>query len=119
MALYDSYNQTDYLETISFIAGTKYTITFPVFDENGAPVSMVTGRMTWLLSPYGQPETRILQKEATTSGSYSFVVTLDPQDTMGLGGIYLQQPLLRDVDNNEFRAGQGVVNIRKAIQESR
>lgn len=118
MTLYDSYTETDYFDAVSFIAGTKYTITYPTLDNNGNPVNLSTGRLIFLLSPYGQPETTVLQKEAATSGSYAFVVTLEPEDTINLGGIYLQQPLLIDVDLNEFRAGQGIVNIRKAIQRT-
>ena len=115
MTLYDDYRNTDYLDDISFIGGTDYILYFPLYNTSGNLVDINASTMIWLLSPYGQPEYPILQKEATTSGSNTFVITLNSTDTLALGGVYLQQPEITDVLGKKFRPAQGVIIIRKAI----
>ena len=116
MTLYDDYRNTDYLPDISFIAGTEMYLEFPVYDENMSLVDISSGSMTWVLGLYGQPDTRILQKEATILDSNTFLVTLTEDDTISLGGsVYLQQMIVTDADGIKIRPGQGIVTIRKAI----
>ena len=115
MPLYDDYRNTDYLDDVSFIAGTEFTLNFPVYDVLNNPIGLNGCSMKWGLSLYGQPDVLILQKTATVSGSYTFVVSLEEADTIGLGDVYLQQAMITDIDGRVFRPAQGVVIIRKAI----
>ena len=119
MTLYDDYRNTDYLDDISFIAGSDYTINFPVYDQYRTSVDISSSKMKWMLSLYGQPEYTILVKDAKTSGSTAFIVTLNSNDTIDLGGIYLQQPEISDVSGKKIRPAQGIVVIRKAISTKR
>lgn len=118
MARYEDYMKTDYLDTTTFIAGTDFTFRFPLYNDSNEYVNANAYSMTWLLSPYGQPEYKILQKSGVVSGSTLFIVTLDSDDTIDLGGQYLQQIVLTNIAGEKIRPAQGVVIIRKAIPES-
>ena len=115
MTLYDDYRNTDYLDDVSFIAGTDFMLEFPIYDENGLPENITSSTMNWMLSLYGQPEYAILKKVAVSSGSDVFQVNLSSNDTINLGGVYLQQAEIIDVGGKKFRPSQGIVVIRKAI----
>lgn len=120
MTVYDDYRNTDYLDDISFIAGTDFIINFPVYDNvtTKNPVDINSSSMKWLLSPYGQPEYCVLEKTATISGSSTFVVTITSRDSSVLGGVYLQQMQIIDSSGSKIRPAQGIVVIRKAIPVS-
>lgn len=123
MTLYDDYRNTDYLDDISFIAGTEITLDFPVYDTSGVPINVTTASMVWVLGLYGQPEAApILQSgvggvpAVTVTGTTTFTITLREEDTVSLGDdIYLQQIKVTDSTGKTLRPAQGIVVIRKAI----
>jgi hypothetical protein len=134
MTLYDDYKNTDYLDDISFIAGSEVSLYFPILDEsgsqttiqsyggaslplllNGSPLGVNGASLRWALSLYGQPDFTVLEKEATVYDSNTFIVDLTEDDTINLGGIYLQQMRLTDSAGKIFRPSQGIVVIRKAL----
>jgi hypothetical protein len=135
MTLYDDYRNTDYLDDLSFIAGSEISLYFPILDEsgtqttiqsyggaslplllNGSPLNVNGASLKWALSIYGQPDFTILEKDATVYDSNTFVVALTEDDTINLGGeIYLQQMRLTDSTGKRFRPSQGIVVIRKAV----
>ena len=117
MTLYDDYRNTDYLDDVSFIAGTEVTLEFPVYNESSGVVPINGFTMQWVLGYYGQPDaTPVLQKTATIKDTNTFTITLDEADTLSLGGdIYIQQMKIVDTAGKIFRPAQGIVVIRKAI----
>lgn len=115
MARYEDYTQNNTLPTVSFIAGTDYTIEYTLKNQEGNYINVNAYSLKILLSPYGQPEYTILQISATTSGSTKFIANFADTDTLGLGGHYLQQAELTDIAGKKTRAGQGEVIILKAI----
>lgn len=116
MTLYDAYRNTDYLDDVSFIAGSNFTLYFEIYDSNNVAVDINASTIKWALSPYGQPDQTILQiNDFTISGTNTFVVELEKEDTINLGGVYIQQIEITDFYGNQFRPAQGIVIIRKAI----
>lgn len=115
MSLFDDYRNTDYLDDISFIGGTDFILKFPIYSQAGNAVNITSSTMRWFLSPYGQPEINLLEKLATSSGSQTFVVKVTSDDTIGLGGVYLQQMEIEDISGSKIRPAQGIVVIRKPI----
>jgi hypothetical protein len=116
MTLYDDYRNTDYLDDVSFIAGSEFTLYFPIYDGVSKVLSPISGTsMKWVLSYYGDPETAILQKNASAYDANTFAVAFTKADTINLGSdIYLEQIQITDSDGKIFRPAQGVVIIRKA-----
>lgn len=117
MTLYDDYRNTDYLDDVSFIAGTEMVLNFPIYDDAGNTINVNGFTMKWVLGYYGQPEaTPVLQKTAVQTATHIFTVTLTESDTLALGGdIYLQQMKITDGAGKIMRPAQGIVIIRKAI----
>ena len=115
MTLYNAYKQTDHLEEVAFIAGTDFSIEFKVYDDENNPLNISSFSIKWYLSPYGQPEHPILEKDCVATGDYSFKVELSSHESISLGGTYLQQPELKSASGKIIRPGQGIVLIRKAI----
>jgi len=117
MTLYDTYRNTDYLDDMSFIAGTEITLDFPIYDSNGNSVSINGFTMKWVLGYYGQPNaTPVLQKTASIKDASTFTITLSESDTLSLGDdIYIQQMKITDGAGKIIRPAQGIVIIRKAV----
>lgn len=116
MSLIEEYKKTDYLETVSLIAASNFKFEFELKSSTNVPLKTGGATLTWLLSPYGQPEICVLQKEVTSNGNGIFTVSVDYTDTYYLGGTYMQQIEIKDIDGKHFRPVQGIVIIRKAIQ---
>jgi hypothetical protein len=108
---------TNNLDEIVFIAGTYYELTFNVSDELDAPIDLNGATVNWVLSAYGDPANTILQKTGTITDAVNgvFKIILIHTDTDELGGKYLQQPIITDSLGKDFRPGQGIVTITKAI----
>lgn len=123
MGSYDNYRNTDYLDDVSFIAGSEFVLKFPVSNELGAPLNISTSTMDWGLALYGQPEVSILHKAATRYDSTTFQVELEEADTLTLGDdVYLQQMRITysyvedgNTITKHLRPAQGLVIIRKAV----
>lgn len=105
-------------DDLSIIAGTDYTLEFPILNPTGNSVDISSASMKWYLSPYGQPEYPVLEKVADTSGSSTFIVNLSSLETLDLGGkLYLQQVEITNSSGSKVRPGEGMILIKKAIQE--
>ena len=115
MSLYEEYIATDYLETDSFIAGSDHVFEFIGLNDSNELFDVSACEMKWMLSPYAQPEYNLIQKTAIVSGSSSFIVSLSGNETINLGGVYLQQMEVTDGAGHVERPAQGIVIIRKAI----
>ncbi|MCK9436688.1 MAG: hypothetical protein M0Q12_05715 [Synergistaceae bacterium] len=107
------------LDEKTFIAGTYQELPFDVFDSYGNPINISTFTCTWVLSPFGQPNTVSLSKTGEYQAGYAthnrFIVCLYSTDTASLSGKYVQQPIVTGNPGYEFRMGQGYVNIIDAI----
>ncbi len=115
----NSYTELEYLEETSFIAGQDLTLRFDLYNESDAPIELSNAcTLRWMLSPYGQPEYNLLEKQGIViSGTNYFTISLQASDTYILGGIYLQQIKVTDLNGKTYRA-QGIINIQKAIQSA-
>jgi len=108
---YVAYNQINSLEEFSFIAGTDYTLTFNVYEEDGVTPQNIGGAsVKWVLSPYGQSY-NALQIDADLLDDYSFEVVIPAASTANLSGKYIHQPVITSFYDEEFRPAQGVVLI--------
>lgn len=101
------------LDEFSFIAGTPQILTFDICDSSGSPIDISATTCSVAFSPYGQSNYLAFTAAGAVSGSVSsrFTVTLEGDDTSLLGGKYSMQPIILDIDNEEYRPAQGLVLI--------
>jgi hypothetical protein len=102
------------LEEIAMIGGDQQTIIVQVLDETtGSPVDLSSATTSIVFSTYGQPDSVVLTKSGSVSGSYNnyFTSTLLLNDTKYLSGMYTYQPVVVDHTGQEFRTGQGLIMI--------
>jgi hypothetical protein len=103
-------NTVNTLEAIDFIAGSWQELSFSVYDDTGAPLSLNGKTCTWELARYGQSDA-ILTISASTSGSSNVMTTVLSDETNDLSGKFLQQPIVYDpIASKEYRK-QGIVII--------
>lgn len=107
-----TYEDINSLEEFSMIGGESRLLTFLVTDENDAIVDVTAGSASWVLSPFGDPSFKVLEKTATLSGTPTneFTVQLELADTQNLSGKFIQQAVFTDFYGNEYRK-QGFVTI--------
>ncbi len=112
-----SYQIINSLEEVEFIAGTNFTFTFLVYDANGSPLDLSSGTVLWTLCPYGQPDYPVLSITGVVDNiiTNKFTVNLETDDTKDLYGKFIQQPVVLDFADQEFRPAQGVVTISARI----
>ena len=117
-----SYNDINNLEELSLIAGTKYDLTFSIY-QNGELISLIGATVNWILSHYGSTE-EVLTKAGTIllttmspfgTSSLGVEIILEPEDTINLRGKFIQQLSITDFDGSTFIPVQGVVTILPAI----
>jgi hypothetical protein len=114
------YSQINQLEETVFIAGTKFTLYFVAYEDDGVNRKNLTGiTPKWVLSPYGQTSYTALQKTSTVTSAAQgeFKVELVTTDTLTLSGKYIQQPVIGE-SPNQYRLAQGIVTILPAITVS-
>ncbi len=103
------------IQEVSFIGGTYKELVFDVYDAYNTPIDISTFSCNWVLSPYGQPDYVALSKtgviDTTCTDKNRFIVYLYSNDTIGLSGKYVQQPVITANPGYEFRLGQGYVYI--------
>lgn len=113
---YTIYSQINSLEEFGFIAGTPYTLTYNVYEEDGVtPLDMSGATFKWVLTPYGQSY-NILEITGTIVDIGVASVTLATEDTLLLSGKFIQQPIIISFSGEEYRQGQGVILISPAVQ---
>lgn len=109
---------TTSLTEISFIGGSYKELTFAVKDSAGSPIDISSFTYSWILSPYGEPETSSLVKAGVfrtdVTDKNEFTVYLYSDETVNLSGKYIQQPILVGSPGYEFRMAQGYITILPA-----
>lgn len=116
MSLYDAYEGSHTtFEDIVFIGGTDYEIEFPCYTYSSTLLPITSFSATWFLCPYGQPDVTIAEIPCSTSGSYTFTVTIPKNLSLSLSGAYTHQIEIVLSDGKTVRPMQGTIVIRKAI----
>ena len=111
-----SYDTLNNLQEISFIAGSSKVLTFACFEEDTTdPLDISNGTAVWVLCPYGEYDSRVIEKVGNIISTNSFTVQLNSTDTLYLSGKYMQQVILTDSYGNVTRPAQGEVIILPAI----
>ena len=111
VATFTKYEQINSLTEFAFIAGTDYTLSFTVYNEDGVTPQDISGAtITWTLSPYGQSY-NVLEITGTLTGTTTFEVVIPSASKESLSGKYIQQPTIDDFFGNRFRPAQGVILI--------
>lgn len=103
------------LPELTFIGGTYKELPFDVYDASGSPVDISSFTYSWVLSPFGKPEISSLVKagvfDTTIANKNRFIVYLYSNETIGLVGKYVHQPIIIGNPGYEFRRAQGYINI--------
>ena len=101
------------LSPVSFVAGTDQQLQFAVLDSASAIVDLNNCYCFWVMGSILNPTT--ISASATgslVSGSSNiFYADLQPSDTSGLQGIFIQQPRIVDVNGKYYIPGQGKVVV--------
>lgn len=109
---YVQYTEINRLEEVSFIAGSDYTFVFTAYEENGVtPLDLSGATIHWVLSPYGQPDYKVLQVEGSITGANVFKVVLLSAATREFSGKYIHQPVIISFSGKEYRPAQGLITI--------
>lgn len=89
---------TQILPDEEVIANSDLLLTFTAYDENGAVINLKGGKVFWYLSPAGDTDETILEKQGTLTDPVNgeFTVFIDNTDTVGLEGEYEQQIMVFD-----------------------
>ena len=114
---YLTYKQLNLLDEFSFVAGTPFTLTYTVYDEDGAtPLDLASSTTKLYVSPYGQLNYVAIEVAGVVSVTPGvFTVTLTTAHTSALSGLFVQQPAVIDFTGEEFRLGQGNFIIEQRI----
>lgn len=109
---YTSYSEINSLDEIIFIAGTSYTLVFNVYAEDGiTPVDLGGATIKWVLSPYGQPDYKILQLSGTITALNTFEVAITSASTDSLSGKFIHQPVIISFSGSKYRPAQGLLTL--------
>lgn len=99
---YVSYSSLNTLGEVSFIAGTTFYLDFQIYSYEGdvSPVSLTNKVITWRMSPYGQKDLNLLQKQAVNldDDPTTARVTLLPDDTASLSGKFIHQIIIDSME---------------------
>ena len=108
---YTKYEQINALEEFAFIAGTDYTLTFTVYEEDGiTPQDIGGATITWTLSPYGQSY-NALEITGAITGVSTFAVSIPASDTETFSGKYIHQITIDSFFGERLRPAQGTILI--------
>lgn len=103
------------LDSFSFIGGDFQELEFTVIDnETMLPVDLSYFLdIRWILFRLGDWENPILNLsgEILASDTSKFVIYINSEYTKNLSGLFVQQPMLIDSSEKEFRPAQGTINI--------
>lgn len=112
------FSQINSLAEFSFIGGTEFVLTFNLYDDEGAPIDISAGVVSWTMSPLSQPQNPVLTKSGVITDTNTFTVTIDSTDTLTLKGKFIHQPIFVDFAGAEFRPNQGIITIIPRIQNT-
>lgn len=103
------------LPELTFIAGTYREISFHAYTSACVLINISNAEeCLWTLSPYSQPDYKILTKIGITSAS-GFKIILNSEDTYSLAGKFIQTASLQSAGDYRYKIAQGVVNILPSI----
>jgi len=108
-----------FLQEESMIAGTRKILDFEYYSElnTGVIVSEIALASAKLVfCPYGEYSKLTFKKTAIITGGNTFRVYLQPEDTIGLSGVYTFQPIIIDDEGYRCRPTEGNIVIIPAIQ---
>jgi len=103
---YVAYQELNFLEDFSFSSGEKVILNF-----NTGTYNISAATISWSMCQYGDYKNAVLTKTGTVDGNYTFSVTLDATDTVGLSGKFIQQPIIYMPGGIEIRPQQGTLII--------
>ena len=108
---FTKYEQINALTEFAFIAGTDYTLTFTVYDDDGVTPQDIGGAtIAWTLSPYGRSYNS-LEIAGSITDTSEFEVVIPASSTETFSGKYIQQITIDSFYGQRFRPAQGVVLI--------
>ena len=100
------------LENLSFIAGDYITIEFTVYDGVSDVLADITAfTVSCVIAELGQPSEIVLEKQGVKSGDGIYRIELNSNETIGLIGKYVYQPLIVVNETKEYRPAQGILTI--------
>jgi len=103
------------MSTTEFIAGTEFTFSFEMFENDGTTILDISGgTVSVVVSELGQPETAIITQAGVIDGTNTWYAILASADTESLSGVFVIQPVLVDVAGDTFRPAQGRLIILPA-----
>ena len=117
-------NNSYTIEQIQIIGGTYFSITFNVKDENGDIVDINGATINWKMRQYGEFYTTAVVSKSTAVSSEvlitnastgTFKVFINANDTAGLAGKFVHQPIITDFAGKTFIPAQGIIVIDKKI----
>ena len=108
------YEEINYLEDLTLIAGSSWQINFTTFEEDGVTAQDMTGgSASFRIAPLGDSS----NTEVNLTGVFTDItngewyVLLTSSDTSGLSGVFTGQPRLIDYTGDVFLPGQGRITI--------
>ena len=114
-------------DELEIIAGDTVPIPYEVYREDGGEInfSLPGVEIDWCLSLWEYPDQLILKKSSTDGGisvdatnKNNFVVTLLPEDTSELSGVFLYQIGITTPSGTRSRRVQGSITIAPIIPSS-
>lgn len=99
------------LPEFELIAGTKLTLEFECFHEDGEPIDLSSATASWTFSYLGQPDYAIKTIPGEIFDVNKFVIPITNDITEGLSGKFVHQAIITDYAENEYRPAQGIFTI--------
>ena len=112
-----SYSAINTIDEFSIIGGNDINLKFTVTDKDGAAVDLTNATCTLKISPYAKPNSVITTLIGNVTTPTNVVVYTLPGSTTELmvGGKYMYQPIIVDVNDKVFRPKQGTFVLVQAI----
>lgn len=108
------YEEINYMENWTFIAGSSWQVNFTTFESDGTtPLDMTAGSASYRIAPLGDNENTLVDLTGIFDDISNGVwhVILESSDTTGIAGVFTGQARLVDFGGDVFLPGQGRVTI--------
>lgn len=108
-------SEVNQLTEFALISGSREILEFYFYYEDGTPLDLSSSSVRWRLCRMGQQGVPVLEKEGEIfeyqGEMCGATVALTSEDTQGLSGKYLQQPILIDYQGQEYFPQQGIITF--------